>query len=152
MGKFDVVWSMEAISHFTRKAWFFSQAAALLKPGGTLAVTDWFKRQDLSQIQERSYITPIERGMLVELDTIADYAEMIRAAGLEITHTSDLSGQCSKTWDVCARLIANPTLWQLARSAGVEFIRFLSSFNAMRKGFASGCFRYAMLVARGERG
>ena len=150
MGEFDVVWSIEAISHFTRKSWFFSQAAALLKPGGALAVIDWFKRQDLSQVQEQSYITPIERGMLVELDTIADYAEMIRAAGLEITHTSDLSGHCSKTWDVCASLIANRALWQLAASAGVEFIRFLRSFNAMRRGFDSGCFQYAMLVARGK--
>lgn len=149
-GKFDVVWSIEAISHFTRKSWFFSQAGALLKPGGTLAVIDWFKRQDLSQTLERSYITPIERGMLVELGTVADYAEMIRAAGLEITQTSDLSGQCSRTWDICAGLIANRALWQLAGSAGVEFIRFLRSFNAMRRGFASGCFQYAMLVARAK--
>jgi tocopherol O-methyltransferase len=146
--KFDVVWSIEAISHFTNKTGFFTQAAQMLQPGGTLALIDWFKQEHLSAAQHRAYITPIERGMLVELKTIADYAEMIRAAGLEMTHTSDLSGQCSKTWEISANLIKNRALWQLASDKGVEFIRFLRSFRAMRKGFASGCFVYGMLIAR----
>ena len=145
--KFDVVWSIEAISHFTNKPGFFIRAAEMLKPGGTLALIDWFKHEDLSAAQHRTYITPIERGMLVELSTIADYAEMIRTAGLKITHTSDISGQCSRTWDISSDLIKNRALWQLAGNKGVEFIRFLRSFGAMRKGFASGTFVYGMLIA-----
>ena len=35
---------------------------------------------------------------------------------------------------------ANRALWRLAGNNGVEFIRFLRSFNAMRNGFASGSF------------
>lgn len=146
--KFNVVWSIEAISHFTNKPRFFIRAAEMLKPGGTLALIDWFKQEHLPAARHRAYITPIERGMLVELKTIADYAEMIRAAGLEITHTSDLSERCSKTWEISANLIKNRALWRLASEQGVEFIRFLRSFSAMRKGFASGCFVYGMLVAR----
>jgi tocopherol O-methyltransferase len=146
--KFDVVWSIEAVSHFTNKTGFFNRAAEMLNPGGTLALIDWFKQEHLSAAQYRTCITPIERGMLVELNTSADYAEMIRAAGLEITHTSDLSEQCSKTWEISANLIKDRALWQLARDQGVEFIRFLRSFAAMRKGFASGAFVYGMLIAR----
>ncbi|MEK6288818.1 MAG: class I SAM-dependent methyltransferase [Acidobacteriota bacterium] len=146
--KFDVVWSIEAISHFTNKPGFFIRAAELLKPGGTLALIDWFRQEHLPAAQHRAYIKPIERGMLVELKTIADYAEMIRAAGLEITHTSDLSERCSKTWEISANLIKNRALWRVASEQGAEFIRFLRSFSAMRKGFASGCFVYGMLVAR----
>lgn len=148
--KFDVVWSIEAISHFAHKPGFFSEAAAMLKPGGTLAIIDWFKGNNLSASRQRSYISPIERGMLVELETLTDYAEMIQAAGLEVTAVSDLSERCSKTWDICAGLITNRALWRLAGDAGVEFIRFLRSFNAMRKGFASGSFVYGMLIARGK--
>jgi tocopherol O-methyltransferase len=148
--KFDVVWSIEAISHFTKKPRFFIRAAEMLKPGGTLALIDWFKQEHLPAARHRAYITPIERGMLVELKTIGDYAEMIQAAGLEITHTSDLSNRCSKTWEVSANLIKNRALWRLASEQGVEFIRFLRSFGAMRKGFASGCFVYGMLVARSD--
>ena len=150
--KFDVLWSIEAISHFTRKAGFFREAAAMLRPGGTLALIDWFKRNDLSIAQQRSYIAPIERGMLVELETISDYVEMIRAAGLEVTYTSDLTRRCAKTWDIGANLVSNRALWRLASDTGIEFIRFLRSFNAMRRGFASGCFVYGMLIARGGIG
>ena len=63
----------------------------MLKPGGTLAVIDWFKQTELPAARHRAYITPIERGMLVELETITNYAEMIRVAGLDVTHTDDLS-------------------------------------------------------------
>jgi tocopherol O-methyltransferase len=148
--KFDVIWSIEAISHFARKAWFFSQAAMMLKPGGTLALIDWFVQEDLTAAQRFAYIEPIERGMLVELKTVNEYVEMVEAAGLEVTHTSDLSTRCSRTWDICLDLIANRALWRLASDSGVEFIRFLRAFKAMRKGFASGCFLYAMLVAQRE--
>jgi tocopherol O-methyltransferase len=146
--QFDVIWSIEAISHFRNKPGFFVRAAETLKPGGALALIDWFKQEHLPEAQHRAYIKPIERGMLVELKTITDYVEMIRAAGLQINHTSDLSGQCSKTWEISANLIKNRELWQLASRQGVEFIRFLRSFGAMRRGFASGCFVHAMLIAR----
>ena len=146
--KFDVVWSIEAISHFTNKPMFFGRAAKLLKPGGTLALIDWFKRENLTTTQHREYITPIERGMLVELKTMTDYAEMIRAAGLEVTTASDLSERCARTWEISAKLIRKRALWRLASEQGVEFIRFLRSFSAMRKGFASGSFVYGMLIAK----
>jgi len=146
--KFDVVWSIEAISHFTNKIGFFTRATEMLKPGGTLALIDWFKQTELPAARHRAYIAPIERGMLVELETITNYAEMVRVAGLAVTHTDDLSERCSKTWEISADLIKNRALWKLASDKGVEFIRFLRSFRSMRKGFASGCFIYGMLVAR----
>jgi cyclopropane fatty-acyl-phospholipid synthase-like methyltransferase len=148
--KFDVVWSIEAVSHFADKAGFFARARELLKPGGTLALTDWFTGEGLTPARRRDYITPIERGMLVDLKTVSEYAEMIRNAGLEIAVANDLSARCANTWDVTADLIKNPKIWRLARDSGTEFVRFLWSFNAMKKGFASGSFVYGMIVARKE--
>lgn len=148
---FDVVWSIEAISHFTDKSGFFAKAAELLKPGGTLALIDWFKREQLTADQRQTYIAPIERGMLVELQTPADYAEMLRASGLTVEKTEDLSAQCAKTWELSLDLIKNQALWQLASKQGIEFLRFLRSFTAMRKGFATGTFIYGLIVARKPR-
>jgi len=37
---FDVVWSVESISHYQDIPKFFAAAADLLRPGGTLAITD----------------------------------------------------------------------------------------------------------------
>ncbi|HKA20968.1 MAG TPA: class I SAM-dependent methyltransferase [Blastocatellia bacterium] len=148
LGTFDVIWSIEAISHFANKTDFFTQVAQMLKPGGKLALIDWFKRVGLTEAEQRRYITPIERGMLVELKSLSDYSEVVDATGLEIIEARDLSERCSKTWDLSASLIKDPALWQLASAQGIQFVRFLRSFNAMRRGFASGCFVYGMIVAQ----
>jgi len=146
--KFGVVWSIEAISHFGDKPTFFARTGELLQTGGTLALIDWFQKERLSAADRRAFIEPIERGMLVELKTISGYSEMIRAAGLDITDTSDLSIHCARTWDISLDLIKNRSLWQLANDQGVEFVRFLRAFSAMRKGFASANFVYGLIVAR----
>lgn len=146
--QFDVIWSIEAISHLSNKAGFFSQAARLLRPAGTLALIDWFKRGCLSIMQHRSEIARIERGMLVELKSMTDYSEMIRSSGLDILHTSDLSARCARTWDISLDLIRNRALWGLARRRGGDFVRFLRCFKEMRKAFASGSFVYGMIIAK----
>ena len=45
---FDVVWSVESISHYQDIGNFFASAAKLLKPNGTVAVIDWFKKPNLN--------------------------------------------------------------------------------------------------------
>ena len=42
---FDVVWSVESISHYHDKERFFASAARLLKPDGTMAVINWSRRR-----------------------------------------------------------------------------------------------------------
>jgi cyclopropane fatty-acyl-phospholipid synthase-like methyltransferase len=53
---FDVVWSVESISHYQDREKFFASAARLLKPGGIIALTDWFKKPNLSHAELREYI------------------------------------------------------------------------------------------------
>jgi len=36
-----------------------------MKPGGTLAIIDWFKKENLKQAEYEKFIHPIEKGMLV---------------------------------------------------------------------------------------
>src|SRR4029077_21268527 len=40
--QFDVLWSVECLSHLQNRERFFASAAKLLKPGGIFALTDWF--------------------------------------------------------------------------------------------------------------
>src|ERR1700730_9077462 len=65
--EFDVVWSVESISHYQNREGFFASAARLLKPGGTLAIIDWFKKENLREAEHKKFIQPIEKGMLVQL-------------------------------------------------------------------------------------
>jgi len=145
---FDVVWSVESISHYQDIPRFFDSAAKLLRSGGTLAITDWFKRENLTPREHKKFFHPIEQGMLVELQTMEDYKESMAASGLEIIRSEVLNKNCAKTWDASLEIIKDKSLWGLAAQNGAEFVRFLRAFKAMRAGFASGNFIYGLLVAR----
>ncbi|EPE05510.1 methyltransferase domain-containing protein [Ophiostoma piceae UAMH 11346] len=145
--KFDVVWISEALSHFPDKALFFRNAAAVLGADGRLVVADWFKGIDLTQKVFDADIKPIEDGMLLPpLCTQADYVQLATDAGLKVhSAPKDISGDVKKTWDLSWNLVQNPSLWAFALSQGRDGIAFLQAFRAMRRGYANGSFRYAVM-------
>ncbi len=145
---FDVVWSVESISHYQDIEKFFASAAKLLKPNGTVAVIDWFKKPNLNPAEYKQQIIPIEKGMLVELGTMQEYEAWMRSSGLKIRKSEILNKNCSKTWDLGLDIIRNKSLWKLAAENGAMFVRFLKAFRAMRAGFASGNFVYGLVVAQ----
>jgi len=144
---FDVLWSIESISHYQDIPAFFRNAARYLKPGGTFALTDWFKQKSLPPREHKKFLHPIEDGMLVELHTMRDYETWLAAAGLSVTCSEVLNQHTAKTWDFCLDIIKEKSLWQLAATNGPEFLRFLRAFHAMRVGFSSGHFVYGLLLA-----
>ncbi|GAB1315042.1 hypothetical protein MFIFM68171_05252 [Madurella fahalii] len=146
-GKFDVVWITEALSHFPNKALFFRNAHSLLRPGGKLVLADWFKAEGLGEGEFAADIKPIEDGMLLPpLCTQQGYIDFARDAGLEVLNgPKDISKDVSKTWDISWSLVQNPSLWAFAFSQGRDGIAFLQAFRAMRRGYANGSFRYAVM-------
>ncbi len=145
---FDVVWSIESISHYPHRERFFALAAQCLKPGGTLAITDWFKKEGLALRENKKFIQPIEKGMLVELKTMEEYATFLRSNGLQITHKEILNKNCAKSWDLGLDIVKSKTLWKVAAEYGSELVDFLRAFRAMRAGFASGNFIYGLVIAK----
>lgn len=145
--QFDLLWSVESISHYEHREKFFASAARLLKPGGLFAITDWFKKENLTPVETREFIDPIEEGMMVKLQIMDDYEHFLTSNGLRIMHREILNKNCAKTWDLCLDIISNNAFWELAAKHGTEFIAFLKAFRAMRAGFASGNFVYGLFVA-----
>jgi cyclopropane fatty-acyl-phospholipid synthase-like methyltransferase len=145
--QFDILWSMESISHMQDLLAFFSSAAKLLKPAGSLAITDWFKKKSLTLAEHRKFIDPIEKGMFVELQTMEHYEQLLISNGLQIIHREILNRNCEKTWDLGLEIIKNKDFWALAAKLGTHFVSYLKAFQAMRAGFASGNFVYGLLVA-----
>ncbi|SPQ21059.1 d4a12311-bc4b-4381-a4d1-bae449ba37ae [Thermothielavioides terrestris] len=150
-GAFDVVWISEALSHFPDKALFFRNAHRLLRGGGRgrLVLADWFKAEGLVEggAEFERDIRPIEDGMLLPpLCTQQEYVNMAAAAGLQVLSApKDISADVSKTWDISWSLVQNPSLWAFAFSQGRDGIAFLQAFRAMRRGYANGTFRYAVM-------
>jgi len=145
---FDLLWSVESISHYQDPRSFFASAAKFLRPGGTFALTDWFKKGNLSPAEKRRFIEPIEKGMFVELYEMEDYADFLISSGLRIVHRQVLTPNCAKTWDLCLDIIKDKSFWALAAKYGSDFITYLKAFQAMRAGYASGSFAYGLFVAR----
>jgi len=144
---FDVLWSIESISHYQDVPRFFLNAAKILKPGATFALTDWFKQKSLPRREHQKVLRLIENGMLVELHTMHDYEDWLAAAGLSVIRCEILNRQTARTWDFCLDIIKDKALWQLAARHGPDFVRFLRAFRAMREAFSSGHFVYGLLVA-----
>jgi len=145
---FDVVWSVESVSHYQKISQFFSAAARSLKPDGIMAMTDWFKKEALEQRVYEEFIHPIEESMLVELRTMKVYEGWMGENGLRIIKSEILNKNCAQTWDIGLDIIKEKTFWKLASQNGAEFVNFLGGFRAMRAGFASGNFTYGLLVAK----
>jgi tocopherol O-methyltransferase len=146
--QFDLLWSIESISHYQRIEKFFSAASKLLRPGGTFALTDWFKKENLPPARRKKFIEPIEKSMFVELHEMDEYAGLLGSNGLHIVHRQVLTPNCAKTWDLCLDIIKDKTFWTLAAKHGTDFITYLKGFQAMRAGYASGNFVYGLFVAK----
>jgi tocopherol O-methyltransferase len=146
--QFDLLWSVESISHYQRLEEFFASAVKLLKPGGLFAIIDWFKKENLTVAETRKFIAPIEKGMLVELQIMDDYERFLTSNDLQIMHREILNKNCAKTWDLSLAIISDKAFWALAAKLGAKFVSHLKSFQAMRAGFASGNFVYGLFVAR----
>jgi tocopherol O-methyltransferase len=145
---FDVLWSVESISHYQDLDRFFGSAAELLKPGGTMAVIDWFKRDGLTPREHEKFLGPIEKGMMVQLHTMDRYESLMQKHGLRIEATEVLNKNCAKSWDLGLEIIKKKELWQLAAKNGTAFLHFLQAFKAMRDGFRTGNFVYGLIVAK----
>jgi tocopherol O-methyltransferase len=144
---FDVLWSVESISHYQHREKFFGSAVKLLKRGGVFALTDWFRKENLTRVEARDFIEPIEIGMLVDLQIMDEYEHQLTSNGLRIMHREILNTNCAKTWDLCLDIIKDKAFWTLAAKQGAEFVSYLKAFQAMRAGFASGNFVYGLFVA-----
>ncbi|KAI1132132.1 tocopherol O-methyltransferase [Nemania abortiva] len=147
--QFDAIWISEALSHFPDKPLFFKSATELLAAGKSsrLVIADWFKAPQLSPEQEKADIQPIEDGMLLpQLCTVDQYVEMAEKAGLKVRQGPiDISSDVAKTWDISWGLVSSPSLWLFAISQGRDGLAFLQAFRAMRRGYANGTFRYAIM-------
>jgi tocopherol O-methyltransferase len=145
--QFDVLWSVESISHYQNRHGFFASAAKLLKSGGSFAIIDWFKKENLTRAETREFIEPIEKGMFVELQVMDDYEQFLVSNGLQVVRREILNKNCAKTWDLCLGIIKDKSFWTLAAKYGAHFVSYLKAFEAMRAGFASGNFVYGLFLA-----
>ena len=145
----DVIWIMESSEHFRDKARFFADCARALKPGGTLAVCAWLRRDGPLRQEEQELVNTIAEAMLsASLDSLSDYRRWMRDAGLTVTVAEDITRHVEPTWSHCSRIGANPAVRFFLRFTSAPTQRFVRSFPLMKKAYATGAMAFGLFVAK----
>jgi tocopherol O-methyltransferase len=146
---FDVVWIMESSEHFPDKKHFFERCASALKPGGTLACCAWLRRDGALRPAEQKLVATIAEAMMsASLDSLSNYRDWMRDAGLTVTAAEDITRHVEPTWARCARIGENPVLKFLVRFTGGPTRRFVKAFPLMQEAYSSGAMAFGLFVAK----
>lgn len=146
---FDVVWIMESSEHFPDKKGFLERCAAALKPGGTLAVCAWLRRDGPMRDGEQELLATIADAMMsASLDSLSSYRQWMGDAGLTVTVAEDITRHVEVTWAHCSRIVGNPALKFLVRFTGAPTRRFVTAFPLMEQAYSSGAMAFGLFVAK----
>ncbi len=87
-GAFDVVWGQDAWCYVTDKRKLLSEAARVIKPGGTIAFTDWIQVGNMSEEEWEE----LNKFMVFPyMETLEGYEKLLNVTGFEIIEKEDLS-------------------------------------------------------------
>ncbi len=85
---FDVVWGQDAWCYVTDKKKLLSEAARVIKPGGTIAFTDWIQTGTMSEEEWEA----LNKFMVFPyIETLDGYEKLLRKNGFEVIEKEDLS-------------------------------------------------------------
>jgi tocopherol O-methyltransferase len=150
---FDAAIAIESLSHMPDKPRVFGELARVVRPGGRVVIVDWLAAEHPSTAARRLLLDPICReGRLPALHAVSEYEAFLRAAGLSVVGSDDLSRRAARTWTVVARrlpgvLARDPRL--LARAWPER--AFLPSLARIPIALRTGAMRLVLLVAERSR-
>jgi ubiquinone/menaquinone biosynthesis C-methylase UbiE len=87
-GTFDVVWGQDAWCYVTDKKKLLTEAARVIKPGGTIAFTDWIQVGNMS---EEEWDALNKFMVFPYMETLDGYEKLLKETGFELIEKEDLS-------------------------------------------------------------
>jgi len=147
-GSRDVVWSIECTEHLFDKPRFFERAATWLKPGGTMAICAWLAGNTSDAARAQQVHDVCEGFFCPSLGRSDDYAEWMRAAGLQVEHVLDWTSRVSRTWEICRDRVRRSGVRWIAPLVGYDSAMFLERFDTILDAYRSGAMKYGCFIAR----
>lgn len=145
----DLIWIMESSEHFEDKPGFLKRCALALKPGGTLAICAWLRREGPQREREQELVTSIAQAMLsASLGSLSDYQQWMTETGLTVTVAEDITKHVAPTWAHCSRIGENPFVRFFIHFADGPTQRFVRSFPLMKQAYDTGAMAFGLFVAR----
>jgi tocopherol O-methyltransferase len=145
----DAIWIMESSEHFRDKPDFFERCATALKTGGVLAICAWLRGQRSTDADRKNLVETIGRAMLsASLDTLDQYVDWIRQAGLIVETAEDITANIAPTWEYCSRMAERWPMRWLTPFADAPTRQFVKSFPLMSEAYATGAMAFGLFIAR----
>jgi len=99
------VWGQDAWCYIRDKVRLVEETWRVLKPGGTLAFTDWIWGSNNPSEEESDFL--MEFMVFPDLQTLNGYDELITSVGYHITEKEDLQEDFAKYMDIYVDTLKN---------------------------------------------
>ncbi|MGW5678478.1 SAM-dependent methyltransferase [Streptomyces sp. NPDC003860] len=144
-GSFDAVMALESIGHMPDRETVLKSAARVLRPGGRIALTDFFERAPLPADKQQALDAYFTKFMMTWVGQIDAYPGIVRAAGLRLSSLTDISEQTiRRTYQQVPRSVLD----NLPKPADVSQLPEMDQFGAVAIGLVDVWeLGYLMLVA-----
>lgn len=86
---FDTVWGEDTWCYVTDKSQVIREAFRVLKPGGTLALTDWMQ---IGSMSDDEWHTKETFRIFPYFETIENYAQLLELSGFAVTDREEIPG------------------------------------------------------------
>lgn len=96
---FDAAWLLESPPHMADRVGAFKQVAKVVKPGGLIALTDFVVLAPMTDQERIAAAEVMEAFHLGGFHPLAEYPDLIRAAGLEVVEVTDISANTIRSDD-----------------------------------------------------
>lgn len=123
---FDVVWGEDAWCYVADKEKLISEAARLLKKGGTLAFSDWIEGSQGLTDAEAERICNNSLGMTFPyMESQKGYEKLIAKYGFQLVSSEDLNDHFAEMIDLYIKILTKQLLYDALRIAGdnMEFFQ-----------------------------
>lgn len=141
---FDLVWALESLHHMPDRWHVVREAARVLRPGGRIAIGDFFLRSVDGKTADASSVDLVRMGTLKLVD-LDEYRSHLRAAGLVPDATEDVSDRTRPSWGKAAERFEALREQALEHIGAEQFETTLSRFRQFDDEPAVG---YVLLTAR----
>jgi len=113
---FDFVWGEDAWCYVDNKEKLISEATRILKPGGTLAFTDWISGPKGMTDGEANRINTFMKFPYVE--SVPGYSELIKKNGLTLMEATDLTEEFAGYVDFYIKMLTDQLMFDALKIIG----------------------------------